>query len=71
MIELKMTFEALEDLMTPGGVCTPLKCIEGLPPEANLVNVEIIDPGVVLYTFDDGKEELTTGKLGYRGVIEK
>lgn len=66
MLRLKITHEAVEDLYRESTIAR--KCTKGLPPNAKLLHVTMDANNMVIYTFDDGKEEIVDITLEY--VVE-
>ena len=68
MIHLKITCEAMTDLMTPG-VCVPQTLVEGLPKGCELINISFnLNEGIILYVFDDDEVETKDIRLKYTPI---
>lgn len=70
MIKLRITGEAVTDLLTPDLMTPGSKLVEGLPKDVTLVGVGYDNnEGIVEYIFDDGKEEESVAKIKYIAEI--
>lgn len=69
MIEVKISAEALTDILTPEAL-VPHECVVGLPK--NVILQEVIfnkETNIVKMLFDDGNSEITESNIVYESTI--
>ncbi len=58
MIKIKISGEALTDIAFNERMM-PSKCINGIDNNYPLIDVEMEDDNILVFSYDDGKEDIT------------